>query len=65
MELKWPTTQGALAKRQYSVLHDSTVKREYRYAREDCAMDGEKVTLPRAVQNLVQVWKVLWRWRSR
>ena len=26
---------------------------------EDCAMDGEDIPVPSAIQNLVQVWKVL------
>ena len=55
----------AKRRREYSMLHDSMVKREYRRAWKDCAMDGEESPPPGAIQNLVQVWKVLWRWRRR
>lgn len=60
-------TREELAKRRrgYSLLHDSMVKREYRRAWKDCARDGEDIPPPSTIQNLVQVWKVLWRWRRR
>jgi hypothetical protein len=56
--------QLAKRRREYSLLHDSMVKRVSARV-EDCAMDGEDIPVPSAIQNLVQVWKVLWRWRRR
>ena len=63
MEPKRPITPEELAKRrrEYRMLHDSMVKKECYRAWKDYAMDGEEIPPPGAIQNLVQVWKVLWR----
>ena len=31
---------------------------------KECRMDGDKIQPPNVIQNLVQAWKVLWRWRK-
>jgi hypothetical protein len=56
----WPSVGAST-----SMLHDPTAKRQYRRAWKDCTMDGEEIPAPSAIQNLAQVWKVLWRWRRR
>ena len=57
--------QLAKHRREYSMLHDSMVKREYRRAWKDCAMDGEDIPAPSAIQNLVQVLESVVGWRRR
>ncbi len=44
-------------------LHESSVKRIYREAWQQCEMKGERVPPAKAVQNLVQVWEYLWKRR--
>jgi hypothetical protein len=44
-------------------LHESSVKRVYREAWQQCEMKGERLPPAKAVQNLVQVWKYLWKRR--
>ena len=59
-------SEEELARRrhEYSMLHESRVNQLYREAWKECSMDGDKIPPPNVIQNLVQVWKVLWRWRK-
>jgi hypothetical protein len=60
-------TPEELARRrnEYAKLHESSVQRLYRQAWKECSMDGNDIPRPAAIQNLVQVWKTLWRWRRK
>jgi hypothetical protein len=46
-------------------LSEDGVRRFYRLAWEDCRMKGDRLPPAKAVQQLVQAWKQLWRWRER
>jgi hypothetical protein len=40
-----------------------SVQEAYRRAHDACRMDGDKLPGPRTIQELVQAWKQLWKWR--
>ena len=44
-------------------LHESSVQRVYREAWQQCEMKGEHLPPAKALQNLVQIWKFLWKRR--
>ena len=46
-----------------ALLSDDSVRTLYRRAWEECRMRGEHLPPAKAVQQLVQAWKQLWRWR--
>lgn len=60
-----PMTRDELReyRRRLSMLHPLRVRNSYREAWQACRMDGEALPAPRAVQELVQAWKQLWKWR--
>jgi len=41
------------------------VRIEYQSVYQDCRMFGEELPPPAAVQQLVQIYKQLWKWRRR
>jgi hypothetical protein len=45
-------------------LSDEGVRNLYRTAWEECRMKGERLPPAKAVQQLVQAWKQLWKWRT-
>jgi len=45
-------------------LSEPSVKKVYRQAWEECRMKGERLPPAKAVQQLVQAWKLLWKWRQ-
>jgi hypothetical protein len=51
--------------REFAKLSEYSVQQEYKRAYEACRMEGERLPRPRAIQELVQIWKQLWRWRKR
>ena len=50
---------------QLSMLSINGIERTYRTAYADCRFDGKRLPPPAAIQQLVAVWKVLWRFRGR
>jgi hypothetical protein len=48
-----------------SRLSPQHVQEFYQRAYEDCRMIYTRVSSPKAIQTLVQVWKQLWKWRRR
>jgi len=60
-----PLTEQELKALQQNLarLSEEGVKQTYREAWEDCRMKGERLPPAKAVQQLVQAWKQLWRWR--
>jgi hypothetical protein len=64
-EFDRPLTKEELAQRerQLSMLSPHHVADAYRQAHEQCRMEGDRLPRARAVQELVTVWKLMWRWR--
>jgi hypothetical protein len=62
-----PLTKEQLAHRrnQLAMLHVSNIQRAYREAWKACSMDGDQPPKPAAIQDLVQVWRVLWGWGKK
>jgi hypothetical protein len=60
-----PLTEEELEqlRRTLAMLSDDGVRREYQRFWEECRMKGERLPPARAVQQLVQAWKQLWRWK--
>jgi hypothetical protein len=52
-------------RQQLSKLSPHHVADAYRQAYEKCRMDGERVPRASAVQDLVTIWKLLWKWKRR
>lgn len=44
-------------------LGEPSVQAVYRRSYHACRMDGERLPGPREIQELVQAWKQLWKWR--
>lgn len=61
-----PLTEPELKAVQQNLarLSESSVRQVYRQAWEECRMKGERLPSAKAVQQLVQAWKQLWKWRS-
>jgi hypothetical protein len=51
-------------RRSLSMLSEFRVRDIYREAHERCRLVGDKLPNPQAVQELVQAFKTLWRWRK-
>lgn len=51
-------------RRSLALLSGDRVRSIYREAWARCKMDGERLPSPQAVQELVQAWRQLWRWRN-
>lgn len=66
-EFDRPLTPHELNERQrrLSMLSPHHVADAYRKAHDACRMDGDTVPRASAVQDLVTVWKLLWKWRRR
>jgi hypothetical protein len=47
------------------MLSEYTVRDAYREAWERCKMNSDSVPRAPAIQELVTVWKQLWKWRRR
>ena len=58
-----PLTEQELRTLQQNLARLS-VKKVYRQAWEECRMKGERLPPAKAVQQLVQAWKLLWKWRQ-
>ena len=60
-----PLTQQELKSLQQNLsrLSEPSVKKVYRQAWEECMMKGERLPPAKAIQQLVQAWKQLWRWQ--
>ena len=48
--------------RRLALLSKHHVEGFYRRAYDECRLEG-RLPSPRAMQELVQAWKLLWRWR--
>jgi hypothetical protein len=61
-----PMTEQELEQLRQNVarLSEHGVRQFYQQAWEDCRMRGERLPSAKAVQQLVQAWKQLWRWRQ-
>jgi lysozyme family protein len=61
-----PLTEQELKALQQNLsrLSEDSVRREYDQAWEECRMKGERLPPAKAVQRLVQAWKLLWKWRQ-
>jgi len=61
-----PLTEQELRALQQNLarLSEPSVKKVYRQAWEECRMKGERLPPAKAVQQLVQAWKLLWKWRQ-
>jgi integrase len=44
-------------------LSEPSVRAAYRRAHDACRMDRDRLPGPRSIQELVQAWKQLWKWR--
>jgi hypothetical protein len=51
-------------KRSLSMLSPHTVRDNYRKMLEQCRLLQGTLPTPRMMQELVTLWKVLWRWRK-
>jgi hypothetical protein len=62
-----PYTNAELeaVERQYSLLSRDRVEHYYREKHDEATMIGEKLPTPRTIQELVAIWKLLWRWRRK
>ncbi len=62
-EFDRPLTPEQLAehRRQFSKLSPGHIADAYRQAYEKCRMDGDRVPHASAVQDLVTLWKLLWK----
>ena len=60
-----PLTEGELKMLQQNLARFSEpgVRQLYQQAWEECRMKGERQPPAKAVQQLVQAWKQLWRFR--
>ena len=45
------------------MMSESGLQDFYRRLHEECRLDGEKLPSPHAMQELVQAWRQLWKWR--
>jgi hypothetical protein len=52
-------------RRELSMLSEYSVQEQYKRAYEACRLEGERLPRPRAIQELVQIWKQLWHWRKQ
>ncbi len=50
-------------RRRLALLSKYHVQGFYRRAHDQCRLEGGSLPSPRAMQELVQAWKLLWRWR--
>jgi hypothetical protein len=66
-EFDRPLTPQQIAERrqQLAKLSPAHVADAYRQAYEKCRMDSDRVPRASAVQDLVTIWKLLWRWKRR
>ena len=53
-----------LQQQRLARLSEPSVQAAYRRAYHACRMDGERLPGPRLIQELVQAWKQLWKWRA-
>jgi hypothetical protein len=51
--------------RQYSMLSRDRVEHYYREKHDETTMIGERLPPARAIQELVALWKLLWKWGKR
>jgi hypothetical protein len=60
-----PLTEKELEALQQNLarLSEPSVKQVYQQAWEECRMKGERLPPAKAVQQLVQAWKQLWKWQ--
>jgi len=58
-------TQKDLYELRYNLAHlgFDAVRRFDERAHEDCRMIYDRLSSPKQMQTLVQVWKQLWRWK--
>jgi hypothetical protein len=66
-EFDRPLTEAELKERvrRLSMLSPHHVADAYRQAYEACRMEGDRLPLASAVQELVATWKVLRKWKIR
>ena len=62
-----PYTKAELEdiERQYSLLSRDRVEFYYWEKHDEATMIRERVPPPRVIQELVALWKLLWRWRRK
>jgi len=60
-----PLTEPELKALQQNLarLSEPSVQQVYRQAWEECRMKGERLPPAKAIQQLVQAWKQLWKWQ--
>jgi hypothetical protein len=51
--------------RHLALLSEAGVENAYEEAYKDCALKGNRLPKPVAIQQLVQAWKQLWSWRRK
>jgi hypothetical protein len=66
-DLDRPLTKAELAERErrLSLLSLPHVADAYRQAHAACRMDGDRMPSASAFQELVTVWKLLWKWKNQ
>jgi hypothetical protein len=64
-EFDQPLTEAELQglRRKLSMLGPQHLAESYKQAHEACRMEGDRLPLASAVQELVAAWKLLWMWR--
>ena len=50
-------------RRRLALLSKYHVRGFYRRLHDECRLERDGLPSPRAMQELVQAWKLLWRWR--
>jgi len=65
MEPERPLTEDELQQLRQNLarLSEHRVRDLYDEAWEECRIKGQRIPPPKAVQQLVQAWRELWRWR--
>jgi hypothetical protein len=66
-KIRRPLTRAELEERErrLSLLSPHHVADAYRQAHESCRMEGDRLPSASAFQELVTVWKLLWKWKNR
>jgi 2-keto-3-deoxy-galactonokinase len=54
--------QAEQYQKRLAMLSEAHVEDAYRKAFSDCALTDGKIQAPSAIQRLLYIWKVLWKW---
>jgi hypothetical protein len=62
-----PLTEDELKqlRRNLALMSEAGVESAYNEAYKQCAIKGGRLPRPTAIQQLVQAWKQLWKWKKK